>query len=180
MLDSLTFFPPTYSGDVLTLDEVCPAETADTFLFINRRDGYCVLVPNSFEEDPVYGRGWFIGGPELTGLPEPMTPRVSAVIGMQGPSSETVGQIADRHIDAVPNTDSVTRTDTTVSGYPAVFMDRPQDIVPNRGALIVANGYLYTLIVQPIDPVNYPEAVEPAELVWGTFIDSFAFFEPWQ
>jgi hypothetical protein len=180
MLDSLTFFPPAYSGEVLTLDEVCPTATADTYLFINRRDGYCVLVPNTFEEDPTYGRGWFVGGPELTGLPETMEPRVSAVIGMQGPTTEPVGQVADRHIDAVPNPEAVTRTETTVSGYPAVFMDRPQDVVPNRGALIVANGYLYTLIVQPFDPVTYPEAVEPAELVWNTFIDSFAFFEPWQ
>jgi hypothetical protein len=180
MLESLTFFPPTFAGEVITPDQVCPTATADTYLFINRRDGYCVLVPNSFEEDSNYGRGWFVGGPELTGLPESMEPRVSAAIGMQGPTEETVGQIADRHIDAVPDAASVIRTDTTVSGYPAVFWDRPQGIVPSRSALIVVNGYLYTLVVQPIDPVRYPEAVEPAELVWNTFIDSFAFFEPWQ
>ncbi len=174
MLESLTFFPPAYSEEVLIPEEICPSATADTTLFIDRWDGYCVLVPNSFEEERgEYGVGKFVGGPELTGLSD--VSYVEAIIGLQGATGETVEQLAD-----YPHPKSATLTETTVSGYPAVFWERPQEEVPTRSAIIVANGHQYSLVVRPVDPVKYPEAIESAELVWNTFIDSFVFFEPWQ
>ncbi len=180
MLDSLTFFPPVITEELRIPEEICPSATADTFLVIDRQEGYCMLVPNSFEENPDFGIGSYIGGPELTGLPVSMEPRVHATLGFAGATEETVAEANARYIEAAPDKDSIILTEVSVSGYPAIFWDRPQYIVPHRSALIMVDGYLYTLLVQPVDPVNYPEAVEPAELAWNTIIDSLVFFEPWQ
>ena len=171
LTETMTFFPVP-PAEVIKAQDVCPQADADTQLVIDRAAGYCLLLPASAERDypdtPIYHFG-----PTLAAIPEGFEPRASIGIGAPGVAGDQPpAQLAQEQGGGVI-------TETTIAGMPAAIAEREGDVMPYRVAYIVANGRLYTLLVQPTDPQKFPEAVDPIEQVWTTALESIAFFTPW-
>jgi len=172
LTETMTFFPVP-PAEVIKAQDVCPQADADTQLVIDRAAGLCLLLPASalrLYPDTLI----FYFGPQLPALPEGgEEPRASIGIGAPGVAGDkTPAQLAQEQGGGVI-------TETTIAGYPAAIAERAGDVIAYRSAYIVANGRLYTLLVQPTDPQKFPEAVDPIEQVWTTALESIAFFTPW-
>ncbi len=175
---SLVFFPPEVPRQVVKPDDVCPTATADALVHIDLELGVCMLYPASFELDTRFSSG-FVGGPvvgELEGI-GPIRPNL--VVGPWGPVVE--GQTPRDVIEPrLPFVDPASLQDIVIGGAPAVtFLDLNGAVI-SRQALIVARGQSYTILVQPYDPQQYPDAIPYADQVWNTVTGSMAFFDVWK
>jgi hypothetical protein len=180
---SIRFFPPVDTGvDYRTAESVCPTEQPGTRLVVRLSEGWCVLIPDSWHEDTESNfLGRFVGGPEI-GVFWPGQPAYANVtIGFSGPVMDnTLDQQAEASSTANSRPDLVQRTDTQIGGYPAVILDREDGPIPDRVALIHANGYMYSVLGQPFDPANFAAAQPALEAAWDTMIGSIQFFDAYR
>jgi len=181
--DSIRFFPPVDKGvDYQTAGEVCPTQGPDTQLVIDYEEGWCLLIPASWHEDVEnHFLGRFVGGPEI-GVFWPGQPAYANVtVGYSGPvGSITLDQQVEAASSANGRPDLVQRTDTVIGGFPAVILDRQDGPIPDRVALIHANGSMYSVLGQPFDEENFPTAQPDLEAAWDTMINSIQFFEAYR
>jgi hypothetical protein len=181
--DSIRFFPPVDTGvDYQTAGEVCPTQGPDTQLIVDYTEGWCVLIPSSWHEDvenQFLGR--FVGGPEI-GVFWPGQPAYANVtVGYSGPVGDlTLDQQVEASSNANGRPDLVQRTDATIGGFPAVILDRQDGPIPDRVALIHANGGQYSVLGQPFDAENFPTAQPDLEAAWDVMINSIQFFEAYR
>jgi len=181
LIETLAFFPAEYSGPVLLPEDVCPTATAGTTLYVNRRDGYCLLLPEGFSENPEFP-GQFMGGPEISGLPEPLTPHASLTAGYFGPPGPiTLDELVENFLINSPDRTLVNIADATIGGQPSKVVYDKNEPLADRTAYVLVNGQrMYTLLAQPDDPAEWPDAAEPLETLWTTVTGSIQFFEPWR
>jgi hypothetical protein len=179
--ESTRFFAPLDTGVAYkTAEEVCPTEQPGTKLVIRYSEGWCVLIPEGWEEDEEFNfLGRFVGGPEIGEFWPGQPPYANIVIGFNGPVMETtLDQQAQGRANANGRPDLVQRSDRMVAGYPAVILSTQDGPFPERLALIHANSNMYSVLGHPFDSEDFPEAQEELEAAWDTMINSIQFFEP--
>jgi hypothetical protein len=177
------FFEPIPSGvEYKTAQEVCPLEQPGTQLVIRYSEGWCVIIPEGWREDVEFNfPGRFVGGPEIGEFWPGQPPYANIVIGFNGPAMDiTLEQQAEGRIHANSRPDLVQRSDTVIGGFPAVILYTQDGPFPERLALIHANGNIYSVLGQPFDGENFPEAQPELEVAWDAMINSIQFFEPFR
>jgi hypothetical protein len=180
---SLRFFTPEDMGvEFKTAEEVCPQEQADMQLVIRYSEGWCVLFPEGWSEDWEFNfPGRFLGGPEIEETWPGQPQYTSITIGFYlGSSEEDFEQRVAGRINANGRPDLIERSERIVGGGTAVILDTRDGPLPERVALILANGYEYSILAQPFDASVSSEAQEALETAWDTVINSIQFFEPYQ
>lgn len=180
LVSSLVFLPPTASGDYVSPEEVCPAESAGYVRYGDRYSGYCLLYPSTFSVDTEFP-GSLVGGPDIGAYPEyPGASRVRLAMGGPYPiENETLSQLVDRYlVNSVEG--QYTREDMTIGGFPGIVIKDMSPPVPEWTAYLDVNGQLYTLLVSPTDFSVIPEAQQPVEEIWNSVTQTIQFFTPWR
>jgi len=173
---SLIFFPPQGGQDYVQAEQVCPQETAESRLYINLKDGYCLLYPADFEPDQSFP-GSFTGGP-VVGVVEGWGEiRTSLTFGTFGafPGSSAREVLAPR----LEFIDAASVQDTSMGGAQAVVFRDPREPWASRQAMIVYRDFVYTIVAQPWEPERFPSGIEYLDRVWDTVTGSVAFFNRW-
>ncbi len=174
---SIVLFGPTTSKDVVTAEDVCPVEVPDTNLLINEAEGYCYLYPFDYQVTELFSGG-VQGGSVLDRSPNAPEVRNRIVVSQVGPANESSAiQLLEPRLTII---DETTVQDMTSNIYDGVQFIDERGPYQSRQAIIVANGYQYTIIQQPYDPLIFPDAVEEFEALWGTVTGSIAFFDPFR
>lgn len=177
------FFTPVVTGVAYrTEGEVCPAEQPGTRLEVNLTEGWCALIPADWQSDEAFDfPGRFVGGPRIGEFWPGQPDYANVVIGFGGPVGDsTLEQRVQGRMIANGHPELITRTDTTVGGFPTVILDTLDGPIPERVAMILANGWGYSVLGTPFDTVKYPEAQPELEAAWEQIIGSIQFFEPYR
>ncbi len=177
------FFPPVDTGiEYRTDGEVCPNELPGTRFVINYSEGWCTLIPADWQEDVEFMfPGRFVGGPNIGEFWPGQPPYTNIVIGYNGPALDiTLNDQVEGRINANGRPDLVERSDAVIGGFPAVILTTQDGPHPERVAFVHANGHIYTVLGQPFDPVNYPEAQASLATAWEQVIGTIQFFEPYR
>lgn len=180
---SIRFFTPVDTGvDYPTPEEVCPTEQPGTRLVTRYSEGWCVLIPENWQEDTEFGfPGRFLGGPEIGEFWPGQPAYANIVVGYNGPARDvTLDQQAEGRSTSNGRPDLVQRTDTVIGGYPAIILNTQDGPIPDRVAFIHANGNMYSVLGQPFDPENYAAAQPDLEAAWELMIGSIQFFEAYR
>ena len=174
MVQSLRLFPPATPLPLARPDVVCPKAGADTKLWVNEAQGFCLLYPADFELSPD-SPGEIIGGPVLKDTTDWGKVRTSLTLaGYDQPPSQL-----QKPAPPEANVDLSTVQTTTVGGGPAVIYDFVGAPWRQRTADILANGSRYTM-VGPWDAKMFPQGVADAQRLWDTVIKSIVFFDKWR
>ncbi len=172
---SLVFFPPENDRLTIRPEEVCPAASADTAVYRSDLDGYCYLYPTTFSPDPGLP-GRVQGGPVVLTDADFGEVRTSLTLGTFGYfPGQNPRQVIEPRGDAV---DSL--VDATMGGHPAVIFRNPQGPWASKQALILVDGFAYTIVAQPFEPGAYPGGMPYLNQLWDTVTGSLAFFTPWR
>lgn len=177
VINSIVFAPPVNERQYLNAAQVCPAQTADLRLYINERDGYCLLYPADFTSSPDF-QGNFAGGPVLGDYMDFPDVTTSLTVGTFGLFP---GQTPRQAFSGIlQRADPASVQDAQIGGYPAVIMRTVDDPWATRTAGVLVNDQGYTILAQPWEPERWPDGVPYLERVWETVISSMAFFDPWR
>jgi len=174
---SIVFAQPAMTFDITTPQGVCPNPVDGTGLLVSEKEGYCYLYPSDFDKDPTFAGG--VTGREDLGDVEGFTDiRVSFTLAFAGTAQgQTPQQIYD--VARNPTIDDDQVTQATIGGAEAVVYRDPRGPWVSRGALIVSEDNFYTIVLQPVDEAQFPEAIPDAERLWDTAVNSLAFFDPY-
>lgn len=175
--NSLTFFTPEAALTMVKPEDVCPKESADAHAYISERDGYCYLYPIDFAVDPQFQER-VTGGPVLTNDPSfGGDIRTNINVGTFGYfPRQTPRQVIESWMEFI---DTTSLTDMTIGNSPAVAFIDPRGPWPNRTAFVNVNGKIYTILVQPYDPVRFPGGLLYATKAWDMVTSSLRFFDQW-
>ncbi len=178
LLDSLVFFPPQDPPDYVSADAVCPSPGADTRLLLDIVDGFCYLYPSDYAEDPDLPDR-IVGGPVLGSVEGFDNVRTSLTLGTFGtfPDS-TPREVLEPRLGI--NTDPATVEDLEIGGWPAVVFRSTGGPWDSRNAIIVVDGYVYTIVNQPWEPERWPEGIVWLDRLWDSVTGSVAFFTRWR
>lgn len=174
---SIVFFPPQSDWQYTAPEDVCPQPTTGSKQYISLTGGYCLLYPSDFA--PVANfPGQFTGGPILDENTDWGDLRASLTVG-------TAGSFADQTVMDVLETrkefiDVPSIQETTMAGYPAVVFIDPRGPWASRQAMIMVNGFVYTLVNQPWEAERYPDGMSYVNNIWDSVTSSLAFFDPWR
>ena len=175
--DSIVFFLPQNDQAYIPPEAVCPQASGGYDQYISLTDGYCLLYPTDFEDAADFP-GEFLGGPILVEKTAWGDVRASLTVG-------TAGYFADQTVLDVLNTriefiDARSIKETTIAGYPAVVFRDPRGPWASRQAMIMVDGFVYTIVNQPWEPERYPDGMLYLDSIWNTVLTSLAFFDPWR
>lgn len=147
----------------------CPEATEGTMLYTQESQGYCVLVPDTYQPfDSGDGNTTFVVG-DLLNVSDP---RLSiTVTDAAGMSTEDA---AARILVAFSLPEMGETLTATLDGEEAVVIDNlpGQDI--NRRVVVVHDGRMYDLMFSPIGP-DYGEVGERTEELYQLVTESFTF-----
>jgi inhibitor of cysteine peptidase len=133
----------------------CPEPTGETQVFVSQEAGFCLLYPVNFEATITEGLSQ-ISGPPSGGGPEPL--RATLVIDASGVANgRTAAQIADEVIAQTPDV-TITRSDTTLGGEPAVILEGVPGRAGNRQLITVRGDRVYWLTLSPVGADAEPGA----------------------
>lgn len=172
---SIDFFTPEDERQVVGPEDVCPQETGEARLYVNVLDGYCLLYPADFAMDPSLP-GVITGGPELGPAEGFDSVRTSLGIGTYYLGEQEPDQ-ALTPISEQIDRDSV--QPATIAGQQAVIYDFTGGPWRQRTAQILVDDSVYTLVGQPWDAEQFPQALAETERLWDTVTGSIAFFDKW-
>lgn len=148
----------------------CPVETAGLKRYRSGLGPFCFLYPAEYELFEAAATIISVAAPaRLDGSAERVM--FTLTFGQAGVSDMAQVEASVRSASTSTNT---TYTQGSVAGFPALIVQNPPDIVGSRQAYFLANGIIYTLNVQPIDPIALPNSTAAAEALWRTVTDSFA------
>jgi hypothetical protein len=179
---SMRFFPPSKPIEVTRAEDVCPQESAGYKLYVNLKDGYCLLYPDSFSPDPTFP-GNFTGGPGLGDIGnfkdvyESITVGTFSMVAYDDNGATTPRSLIANRMDTVLAGSDM---DTTIGGYPAVVTTTTAGPWYHRTALIVSKYWQYSIVADPWDEVNYPGGYAAVLPVWDSFVNSLRFFTPFR
>lgn len=177
VIESIVFFPPQSERKYITPEEVCPPEKAGFKQYIRLTEGYCLLYPSDFEPSADFP-GEFTGGPVLEEDTAWGDVRASLTVGTAGYyPDQTIENILDARRELI---DTSNLQKTTIAGCPAAIFRDPRGPWASRQALILREGFVYTLVNQPWEPERYPEGMPYLDSIWNSVTSSLAFFDPWR
>lgn len=149
----------------------CPEATGETQAFVNQEAGFCLLYPANFEASINEGVSQ-ISGPPSGGGAEPL--RATLTIDASGVANgRTATQIADGVIAQTPDV-TITRSDTTLGGEPAVILEGAPGRAGNRQLIAVHGDRVYWLTLTPVG-ADAGAVRGDSDLLWTTALDSFQF-----
>jgi inhibitor of cysteine peptidase len=182
----------TYTVDVngvtvtfeLTVDNVaekepgttCPEETADLSLFLNGKDGYCLLHPAWYRAGASQSNAAVISGPSLNAGGEQIEIYLS-IDKLGSADGLLVEEIAEGQLSGIEDSGTdIEWGEIDLGGETAITADGVPGTFPVRQAFIVHEDTAYVLTVSPIDDA-LPAVSREAELLWEAVISSFTFVE---
>lgn len=156
-----------------TSTKMCPATSPGMALWLNERDGYCLLYPDRYmllETE---------GAPTGIVVDSPMNvsdPRLQ--IEVKEAQGQTAEEAAQALIDEFKTAgfDLVIATDLSVAGVPAVAVHQAPGQELNRRIFFVYDGRLYDIMVTHDDPTQ-AEAYTAMEALITAALESFTFIE---
>jgi hypothetical protein len=175
MAQSLTLFAPATPLTLAKPDEICPKAGADTTLWVDEAQGFCLLYPADFALNPDF-QGQLIGGPVLLETTDWGPVRTSLTLaGYDLPPSE-----AKPPTPPAVNIDPNSVQTATIGGGAALtydFLGAPWR--QHSADILGTNGSRYTM-VGPWDPDVLPAGAADAQRLWETVTGSIVFFEKWR
>jgi hypothetical protein len=174
---SIAFFPRENPPPDVRAGDVCPEPTAETTFYSNDRLGLCALLPKDFLPHPEFS-DVFVGGPVIGQDPDFGEVRTSVSFGSYGHvgAQTPMDLMAERMEFVQPGT----LEEVSLGGYPAVTYTDINGAWPSQLAMILVDGDVYTVLVQPWDETRFPDGVPHAERAWQTLVESLAFYDPWR
>jgi hypothetical protein len=168
-------FEPANPLPLAKPEEICPTAGADTKLWVDEAQGFCLLYPAMFEPNPEFA-GQIVGGPVLLETTDWGPVRTSLTLaGYDQPPSE-----AKPPTPPEVNIDPSSVETTTIGGGPAITYDYVGAPWRQHAADILGtNGSRYTM-VGPWDAQVLPEGAADAEKLWETVTGTIVFFEKWR
>lgn len=159
-----------------SLPVCCAAQDADSQLYVNAEDGYCLRYPAEFRlGEELSGIANFYGPPRTPGV-EPLAAglvaRVEKVAG-----GATLAEVVEQYVQEQQRIGwltTYTQTRTEVGGQPAVLLEGPGGYTPLYILLTVHEGRRYTLSIWP-DPEQYPLVAPDVDALRRTVLNSFSF-----
>ena len=175
--ESIVFFPRENPAPAIRPVDVCPQAVEGTLAYRSDKLGVCTLLPADFVPHPEIAEV-FVGGPVVGEDPDFGEVRTTLSFGSWGYSDAVspVELLSERMDYIEPGS----LEEVTLGGYPAAVFIDTNGAWPSRQAIIQVDGYMYTLLVQPLDAVRFPDGVPVAEQAWQTLTDNLAFFDPWR
>ncbi len=67
-----------------------------------------------------------------------------------------------------------------IGGNRAVIFRNTAGPWASRQAMILVDGFIYTIVAQPFEPVRYPDGMPLLDRLWETVTESLVFFDPWK
>ncbi len=150
---------------------ICPAETAALKLFVNTRDGYCLLYPKEDTAIPPY---LIVIDP--TGTPGDKPGDAWVQITAEAASGRTAAQVADGQITQAGGGFNITRSEILIGRKPAVIVDGLPGPDPWRKVFVVDNDHLYTLFFLPWSPNT--QGFAQLEELYSAVVGSLVFLPP--
>ena len=179
VINSMTFFEPQKDLKYTSSSQVCPQPVGGETGYVNQMDGYCMVYPTDFREDPTFP-GRIVGGPILGSTPDFPDVQTNLVVGTFGVSDGMAPRdFLTRLPDGYYEPGSV--VDMTIGGAPAVVYNNLAGPWRSRNAYIVLpSGDVYTIVSQPDDPVLFPEGIPYLNQLFNPVVMSLQFFTPWR
>lgn len=175
--ESVVLFGAAPDKDYIYPEDVCPEEEPNTNLLINEAEGYCFLYPFDYQTTELFAGG-VEGGPVLDRQDNIGEIRNRIVVSLAGPAAgNTAEDIMEPRMQVI---DEATIEDMEMVEYDGLRFIDERGPYQSRQAVIVANGFQYTIVQQPYDTVAFPEATGEFEELWGTVTGSIAFFDPFR
>jgi hypothetical protein len=179
VINSMYFFEPQKDIGYIPSSQVCPQPAEGEAGYVNQIDGYCMVYPTDFREDPSFA-GRIIGGPILGSTPDFPDVQTNLVVGTFGVSD---GMTPRDFLARLPESyyDPGSVVDMTIGGAPAVVYNNLAGPWRSRNAYIVLpSGDVYTIVSQPDDPVLFPEGIPYLNQLFNPVVMSLQFFTPWR
>jgi hypothetical protein len=177
--NSLVFFQPKKDMGYVPSANVCPQPATGETGYINQVDGYCMVFPSDYREDPTFP-GRIIGGPILGSTADFPDVQTNLMVGTFGISN---GMAPRDYLAQLPKGyfDPASVTDLTIGGAPAVVYNNLAGPWRSRNAYIVLpSGDVYTIVSQPDDPTLFPEGIPYLNKLFNPVVMSLKFFTPWR
>lgn len=174
---SIAFFPRENPSPDVRAEQVCPEAVEGTFAYRSDRLGVCTLLPADFEPHPEIPEV-FVGGPVVGQDPDFGEVRTTLAFGTFGYTEAATP--ADFLSERMQFIEPGSLEAATLGGHPAATYIDTNGAWPSRQAVILVDGDVYTLMVQPWDVVRFPDGMPVAERAWQTVTDNLAFFDPWR
>lgn len=162
------------SASALAVDaDGCPVVTGETQLYRSGLGPFCFLYPAGYELFEAASTIVSVAAPQRM---DGSADRVMLTLTFAQAAVTNMAQVEESvRTDAATAGSNSVISQGVVAGYPAIFMETPPVVVGSRQAYFLASGVLYTLTVQPIDPITLPDSTVAAQALWRTVVDSFAF-----
>lgn len=174
---SIHFFPPQNDRVPRHADDVCPIPSEGTLGYTVLVDGYCLLYPSEFHLDPEFPNR-IVGGPLIDDFEPWGEIYTSLTTGTFGYFDvESPIELLQERVDSI-DPDSI--EEIVIGGYPAVIFRNTAGPWASRQAMILVDGFIYTIVAQPAEPVRYPDGIPHLERIWDVVTGSLAFFDPWR
>jgi hypothetical protein len=174
---SIVFFPRENPAPATRAEDVCPEPVDGTRSYRSERLGVCTLIPEEFQPHPEIGEV-FVGGPVIGQDPDFGEVRTSLAFGTFGHTRDT--SLANLLTERVQFIRPGTLEEISLGGYPAATFIDTNGAWPSRQAIVLVDGEIYTILVQPEDPARFPDGVPIAQRAWRTIAENIAFFDPWR
>jgi len=179
VVNSLVFFEPRKDMGYIPSAQVCPQAQGGETGYINQIDGYCMVYPSDFGEDPTFP-GRIIGGPILGDTTDFKDVQTNLVVGTFGIAN---GQLPRDFLTQLPEGyyDPSSVAEMTIGNAPAVVYTNLAGPWKSRNAYIVLpDQSVYTIVSQPDDTGMFPEGVPYLNQLFDTVVKSLYFFTPWR
>lgn len=174
---TIVFFQPQEERQYTGPEDACPQADGAYRQYINFTNGYCLLYPDDFEQTPDFP-GELVGGPILDSTTSWGEVRASLTVGALGHfPDKTLMDVLEPRRQFI---DESSIQQTTIAGYPALTFRDPRGPWASRQAMILVDGFVYTIVNQPWEPERYPEGMPYLDRIWETVSGSLAFFTPWR
>ena len=174
---SIHFFPPQNDRPVRRAEDVCPLAIDETLGFVVQNEGYCLLYPADFSLDPTF-TGSIVGGPLLDDVEPWGEIYTSLTLGTFGYFDvESPVELLEPRMDTI---EPGSIEEVIIGGNRAVIFRNTAGPWASRQAMILVDGFIYTIVAQPFEPGRYPDGMPFLDRLWETVTGSLTFFDPWK
>jgi hypothetical protein len=174
---SIHFFPPQNDRPVRRAEDVCPLASGDTLGLVVQIEGYCLLYPADFSLDPDFSDR-IVGGPLIDDIEPWGEIYTSLTLGTFGYFDvESPVELLEPRMDTI---EPGSIEEVIIGGNPAVIFRNTAGPWASRQAMILVDGFIYTIVAQPFEPGRYPDGMPFLDRLWETVTGSLIFFDPWK
>ncbi len=174
---SIHFFPPQNDRPLRRAEDVCPLANGDTLGLVVQIEGYCLLYPADFSLDPDFSDR-IVGGPLIDDIEPWGEIYTSLTLGTFGYFNvESPVELLEPRMDTI---EPGSIEEVIIGGNPAVIFRNTAGPWASRQAMILVDGFIYTIVAQPFEPGRYPDGMPFLDRLWETVTGSLNFFDPWK